>query len=157
MKKLIVLIIALVALLALAPAALAQDGPESATALVDLLFKQEAWFTILTAGIISHLVTNFINKVGFIPASLTEATQRYIKTTVGIVIPLLWTGAFTWLYNLAAVIDAQGYWQLGVAAIAVAYGTHVLSKDKVQAVSATLEAAVEELDERYIEELASRG
>lgn len=152
---------ALVALaaLALATPALAQDGGNTAVGIVDLLDSRQAWVVALVAGVVSHLVLNFMTKAGVFPETLKEETRRYIITAAGIVIPLIWTPVFAHLYDLAALLDAGGYTALGAAAISVAYVTHRLGKSSAAQVEiiGRFDEITSDLEEKYIKPLEKNG
>ena len=150
MKRFIVVsTLVLAALFALAPVALAQEGPSSAVELVDLLNMQQAWVVAVVAGILGSLTVNFLAKMGWVPQTLTDESRHFVMTAVGIVIPLVWTPVFAWLYDLANLLDAKGLFSLGAMAVSVAYSTHLLSKSKTAAVLGEIEDTVEELDKKY--------
>lgn len=145
--------------LAMATPALAQDGGNSAVGIVELLDSRQAWVVALVAGIVSHLVLNFMTKMGVFPDTLKEETRRYIITGAGIVIPLIWTPVFAHLYDLAGLLDAGGYTALGAAAVSVAYVTHRLGKGSATqtAILTRYEQVVTDLEEKYIDPLEQNG
>lgn len=155
MKRVYVFVLVALAALALATPAFAQDGNNTAVGIVELLDSRQAWVVALVAGVISHLVLNFMTKVGVFPETLKEETRRYIVTAAGIVIPLIWTPVFAHLYDLAALLDAGGYTALGAAAISVAYVTHRLGKGSPAQVEiiGQYEQITADLEEKYIKPL----
>lgn len=160
MKKfLFVFPLVALAIVALTTPAYAQNGTNTAVGIVELLDSKQAWVVALVAGVISHLVLNFMIKSGIVPDTLQEETRRYIVTAAGIVIPLLWTPAFAYLYDLASLLDFGGYTALGAAAISVTYVTHRLGKGSAPqtAIFSNYEETVADLQEKYIDPLEQNG